>query len=112
MERLKEYSNLIQQVLKQYAALKPANMPEIENQLIFDEKHDRYQLFSVGWEHGRRIHACIFHLDIINGKIWIQEDNTDRPIAQELMDLGVPKTDIVLAFQDPYVRQHSGFAVA
>ncbi len=112
MDRTIKYRQYIKQVLEQYAAVKPANMPEVENQLIFDEKRDRYQLFSVGWENGERVHGCIFHVDIIGGKIWIQEDNTDRPIAQELLDLGVPKSDIVLAFHEPEVRKMAGFAVA
>ena len=112
MEKVKKYRRFIRQVLEQYAAVKPANMPNVENQLILDEERDRYQLFSVGWERGRRVHACIFHVDIIDGKIWIQEDNSDRPIGQELLDLGVPKSDIVLGFHEPEVRELLDFAVA
>jgi XisI protein len=36
----------------------------------------------------------------------------DIPIAQYLLDAGIPKDDIVLAFQAPYRRELSGFAVA
>ncbi len=31
--------------------------------------------------------------------------------AQQLLDLGVPKSDIVLAFRSPYMRQFSEFSV-
>ena len=112
MDRVTKYRQHIKKILEHYAAIKPANMPDVENQLIFDEKHDRYQLFSVGWDNGERVHGCIFHVDIIGGKCWIQEDNSDRPIAQELMDAGVPKSDIVLAFHEPEVRKLGEFAVA
>ncbi len=112
MGRIADYRKLIKQVLEEYSKLKPANMPDIDNQLIFDERRDRYQLFSVGWTKAERVHACVFHVDIIDGKIWIQEDNTDRPIAQELIDLGVPRSDIVLGFQEPEIRERSGLAVA
>jgi hypothetical protein len=53
----------------------------------------------------------MFHLDIIDGKIWIQYDGTDRPIAEELVRAGIPKEDIVLAEQPADVRPHTGFGV-
>ncbi|NEO03045.1 MAG: XisI protein, partial [Moorea sp. SIO3I7] len=36
---------------------------------------------------------------------------TEIGFANELVKLGVPKTDIVLAFQEPAVRQYTDFAV-
>jgi hypothetical protein len=51
------------------------------------------------------------HLDIKDGKIWIQHDGTEIGIANELVKLGVPKEDIVLAFHEPFVRPYTGFAV-
>jgi len=51
------------------------------------------------------------HIDIKNGKIWIQHDGTERGVANDLVEWGVPKEDIVLAFHAPYRRQYTGFAV-
>ena len=53
----------------------------------------------------------MLHLDIIDGKIGIQHDGTDIGIADELVALGVPKQDIVLAFHAPSMRKHTEFAV-
>lgn len=53
----------------------------------------------------------MLHLDIKNNKIWIQHDETEIDIANELVNLGIPKEDIVLAFHEPLVRQYTGFAV-
>lgn len=47
--------------------------------------------------------GCVLHLDIKNSKIWIQHDGTEIGIANELVKLGVPKEDIVLAFHEPLV---------
>ena len=58
-----------------------------------------------------RNHGCIVHLEIINGKIWIQRDGTEDGIAADLLAAGVPKSDIVLAFHPPEIRQHTDFAV-
>jgi hypothetical protein len=57
------------------------------------------------------MYGCVLHLDIKNGKIWIQQNGTEIGIADELVKLGVPKEDIVLAFHEPLMRQYTGFAV-
>lgn len=35
---------------------------------------NRIVLMHVGWDRGRRIHGSLVHVDIINGKVWIQRD--------------------------------------
>ncbi len=62
----------------------------------------RYTLINYG---------CLMHIDIKNGKIWIQHHGTEVGDANELVELGVPKEDIVLAYHAPYQRQYTGFAV-
>ncbi|MFB2736860.1 XisI protein [Umezakia ovalisporum] len=69
------------------------------------------QLMYVGWKNRKRQHGCVLHLDIKDHKIWIQHDGTEIGMADELVKLGVPKSDIVLAFHEPLVRQYTGFAV-
>jgi hypothetical protein len=54
----------------------------------------------------------MIHVDIINGKIWIQRDGTEYGIANELVNAGIPKNQIVLAFQPADIRQYTEFAVA
>jgi len=51
------------------------------------------------------------HLDIMDNKIWIQQDGTEVGIANELVELGVPKQDIVLGFDPPILRKLSEFAL-
>lgn len=57
--------------------------------------------FALGWERGQRVYCPVFHLDIKDGKIWVQEDATDFDLVGELERRGVPRTDIVLGFQEP-----------
>ena len=66
---------------------------------------------SVGWNGQHRIHGSLLHVDIKNGKIWIQHDGTEEGIANRLVAAGVPKDDIVLAFQSPFKRKFTDFAV-
>ena len=53
----------------------------------------------------------MIHVDLIDDKIWIQYDGTEDGIATELVELGVPKEDIVLGFRHPKLRQYTGFAM-
>jgi hypothetical protein len=110
MDKLAQYRQIVQEVLQEYAAV-PISHGEIDSQTIFDTVNDRYQVLDIGWNKNRRIHDCALHLDIINGKIWVQHNMTEMQIAQELMAKGVAREDIVLGFQAPYVREYSGFAV-
>ena len=110
MEKLEQYRQYVQQVIKEYAQLGATN-DEIEQQLIFDTVGDHYQLMYVGWKNRRRQHGCVLHLDIKQGKIWIEQNMTEMRVAQELVDLGVAKEDIVLGFQAPEMRQYTDYAV-
>ncbi|WP_229424134.1 XisI protein [Moorena producens] len=71
----------------------------------------QYLLLHTGWKDNRRTHGCSLHLDIKNGKIWIQHDGTEIGIATQLLELGVPAEDIVLGFHSPNMRQYTEFAV-
>ena len=82
---------------------------EYEVQTLFDDERDHYQLLYVGWRGTKRDFGCILHLDIKNGKIWIQHDGTEEGIANQLVALGVPRQDIVLAFHEPEVRNLTDF---
>ncbi len=53
----------------------------------------------VGWQGIRRVHGCLVHVDIIDGKLWIQRDGTENGIARDLLEAGVPRERIVLAFR-------------
>ena len=79
--------------------------------LLTETLRDRYQVMDIGWSNNRRVYDCDLHLDIINGKIWVQQNMTEMQIGQALMDKGVAKEDIVLGFQAPYAREYSGFAI-
>lgn len=106
-----QYRQYIQQLLTERAdrANPQGQWPEYEVQTLFDQERDHYQLLYVGWRGNRRDFGCILHLDIKNGKIWIQHDGTEEGIANQLLALGVPHQDIVLAFHEPEVRQFTDF---
>lgn len=110
MEKLEKYRLLVKQVLEQYASYKFSE-GEIEVMPVFDLERDHYQVVSTGWKDERRIYGCSVHIDIKDGKIWIQHDGTEIGFADQLVKLGVAREDIVLAYHSPFMRQFDGFAV-
>lgn len=113
MDKLSNYRQIIIELLKHYAAMPSisSSEDELEEQLILDAERDHYQILTVGWEGAKRVYYPVFHLDIKNDKIWVQEDATDYDIVSELESRGVQKSDIVLAFHAPYQRAHTEYAV-
>jgi hypothetical protein len=113
MERIAQYRQAIRQLLiDRSSADRDNSHPEIESQLIFDTEHDRYQLLDVGWEELKRVYNCFIQIDIKDGKIWIQRNMTEADLALELVEIGVPKADIVLGLHPPYKRPYTGYGVA
>ena len=104
------YRTLVQDLLTDYSKI-DLNNPELTTETIFDTQRDHYQIVHVGWSNKHRIYGCVLHLDIKDGKIWIQHDGTEGGIALELVNRGVPKQDIVLGFHSPFKRQFTEFAV-
>jgi aspartyl-tRNA synthetase len=111
MDTLNHYRQAIQQILTEYVQT-PISNGKIESQTVFDTQHDHYQVMNVGWDGNRRVHGCVLHLDIKDGKVWVQHNMTEMQIAQALMAMGVAKEDIVLGFQVEYMREYTGVGVA
>lgn len=111
MDKLNRYREIVRQELQAFAdwITKPGS--DILCEVVHDPILDHFELVRLGWEGRRRIHSVMFHLDIIDGKVWIQYDATHRPIAEELVRAGIPKEDIVLAEKPADVRPYTGYGV-
>ncbi len=113
MDKLAKYRQLIKQILTHYAELiNRRPKPNKETEVVFDEERDHYMLVTVGWSDSRRIRGTTVYVRLRNGKFWIEEDWTENGIATDLVEAGVPKEDIVLAFHPPEVRPYTEFAEA
>lgn len=63
---------------------------DVQLEAIIDTQNHHYLLVEVGWHNGRRIYGTLLHIDIINQKLWIQQDGTEEGIADELVALEFP----------------------
>ena len=106
-----QYRNIVQQILENHAQL--VNPKGNTNRsLIFDVQNNHYLYLINDWQDESRSYGITLHVDIIDGKIWIQRDGTEDGIVDDLLEAGVPKEHIVLAYRSPFVRQFMEFAVS
>ncbi len=111
MDKVEEYREIIRKLIRMYAKYQPAR-GDVEIEVIFDPAHDHYELMYSGWNGPYRIHGPVLHIDIRDEKVWIQHDGTEGGIASELVEAGIPRDRIVLAFKPPEIRPHTGYAVS
>lgn len=113
MDKLSKHKKIARELLEEIGNIRTISRHTMRTQYLFDDEHGQYMLHKYGWRGERRIYGNVAHLEIAeNGKIWLHHDGTGLKIPYLLMDKGVDKMDIVLAFHPEYVRPDKGFAVA
>jgi XisI protein len=114
MDPLSLYRAAIRQVLSRYADLENEGAPAagVQTFCAFDGERDQYLVVRAGWSGQRRVKGVVLHVRLHDGKVWLEENGTDREIASELVALGVRPADIVLGFHHPSLREPSPSAVA
>ena len=116
MAKLTRNQNAIIAILTEYHELLTRSTTigaaDVRDELVIDTKHNHFQLVTLGWQQQRFFHETNIHIDIFGQKIWIQQNNTEFDIVEELLARGIAASDIVLGFIAPSVRKDTGFAVA
>lgn len=111
MADLENYRQHIKELILSRSKNKYANSP-LEKNPVFDNERDRYLLMVTGFEGIKRHDYALIDVEIRNGKFWIHYDGLEDGVATYLLEKGVPKSDIVLAFYSPEKRKFTDFAVA
>ncbi|MEN0047628.1 MAG: XisI protein [Bacteroidota bacterium] len=112
MDKVALNKQIVKQILLEDSKIATLANPNIRRQLITDDERGHYLMYHIGWlDDYKRQYGCFIHLEIDEeGKVWIQHDGTDNPIALRLVEQGIPKEDIVFGFHAPHKRAYSGFA--
>jgi XisI protein len=110
MDKLEQYRQFVKQILTEHAQISTTT-DTVKAELIFDREHDHYQLAYVGWQGDKRVFGPVMHFDIEGGKIWIQYNGTEESVAERLVEMGVPTSDIVIGFHSAFKREFTRYAV-
>jgi hypothetical protein len=76
-----------------------------------DRVYDHDEVMQVGCNGDRRIHGSILHIDIRDGKVWIEYKGTDARIGEELVAASIGRDDMVLGFHPAELRPLTGYGV-
>jgi XisI protein len=106
-----QYQSAVIQVLQDYAKFLGQD-EQVQLAVVSDREHDRYLLVEMGWQGEERIYGTLIHIDIVDGKLWIQQDGTESGVAEDLVNAGVPKPQIVLGFKSAQRRKITDYAIA
>lgn len=71
---------------------------------IFDEVRDQYLVLCYGWRGQERVYWVVLHLEISEGKVWVQRNQTEVDVEAELMALGIAEKDLVRGLVPPDYR--------
>jgi hypothetical protein len=107
MDKLEKYQTALTELLQSYVSFFAGSSAAVKPQMFIDRERNHFQLQKVGWDSQKQqfVFGVLFHFDIIGDKIWLQLNNTEFQVVDELIEMGVPKSDIVLGFQPPAFRQ-------
>ena len=109
MDTRVKYQEIIKTILQEHANFRNTIPDGYHSQLLFDDDRGGYLVLDIGWNDDNYLHATPIHINLIDGKIWIQYDDTEEGVATDLLAAGIPKEDIVLGFRHPNVRQYTEF---
>ncbi|MCK6690989.1 MAG: XisI protein [Thermoanaerobaculia bacterium] len=114
MDKLKIFHAAIVEIMDEYAAERrdSKSYEGLQFDKIIDPQQLHYQFVLLGWNGNERIYNIIFHIDIIDEKIWIQRDNIEESVAVLLNEKGISNQDIVLAYFPESHRKYTEYAVA
>jgi hypothetical protein len=94
METITIYSNAIQQILTEYAEyITTDDILQIET--LFDTQRHHYQIVVLGWQNNKRVYHNLIHLDIIDGQVWVQNNDTQFTLSEDFERFNICKKDII-----------------
>ena len=84
MDRLNNYRECIKRLLRERERIVQGVLPEnLEVRCFFDDERGQYALITIGWMKNKRVCGNTLFLTVRGRQIWIEEDRTDAPIADD-----------------------------
>lgn len=105
MDKLTKYREILAETVRKHAAFQPAN-GNIKTQAVIDEADGDFMVIDAGWsDNGRRVYDVVLHFHVEGETVRVERDNTDAEVVRELIEKGVDRQDLILAFNaEPYQR--------
>lgn len=98
----------VQQILTEYADyMTTDNVLQVET--LFDTQRHHYQIVVLGWQNNKRVYHNLIHLDIIDGQVWVQNNDTQFSLIEDFDRMNIPRKDVVNGLISARRRQMANF---
>ncbi len=112
MDKTIKYQHAILELFKEYDKFW-GHSGGLQNRIIADTQQNAFVMIAFGWQNEESYtHLLCFHIEIINGKVWVRENNTEALIVNELIEKGVAAEDIILGFIESETPEYQHLAAA
>ncbi|MGB0930228.1 MAG: XisI protein [Chitinophagales bacterium] len=113
MDKVKKYKTIAAEIVEKIRTRGTnSDKPMVIHQAVKDQEGGHFLLFYNGWKEDMRFYGCYLHIDVTeDGKVWLQHDGTDLIVAKQLEEKGIPKSDIVIGFHAPFMREDTEHAL-
>jgi hypothetical protein len=111
MDHIPVYERILLDVLEDYRSYFANSRSPCRYVLIHDPIQHQFMVVNYGWDERKFEHMTLFHFEIHDRKIWMHRNMTNCNPIEDLLDAGIPKSDIVLGDKSPTERQYTGYAL-
>ena len=105
-----KYHDAVLEVLEEHKERFPSK-EGVETIIIQDLNLNHYLLYHIGWNGFKWAYSCPIHFSI-KEKVYVQFDGTEYGVAEKLVEKGLKKEEVVLAYQHPSKRKYTEYAEA
>lgn len=96
MDQTMSYADILNQVVREEAKLQPSVQPRLKVVSSCDREAGQFLLVVIGWDNQRHwMHNILFHAQLVEGKVVIEEDMTEEGLTPSLIAAGIPEEDII-----------------
>lgn len=105
MERIEKYQKIIEKEVYFWKNHQSSEMPDVQFKVIVDEAKTNFIVVSMGWRKRVYEYNLLFHIELINDKIYVHEDTTGIGIVKQFINEGVNQDDIVLSYDESQMEE-------
>jgi XisI protein len=108
MDKSLTYPEILTQVLRKAASAQPRLQP-IQIRAVCDPESEQFLIIATGWEKNIWMNVILFHAQLLDGKVVIEDDNFEEGLTQVLITAGIAAEDIVtgLSLEQQHLILHS-----
>ncbi len=103
MARIEKYKDIILDEMEYRAGATSVNA-NIKRHLVVNPDRTDFVVLSFGWKGKSFRHNVVFHIQIVEEKVWIYQNNTDVDLVEIFMRNGILRSDMVLGFLSEFER--------